>query len=411
MQLDRVRLCLVCTLLCWVPGCRRQTDPGPATPPAVSPITPDLATVVSVPPPAPSTASDAPKPVVAEAATEVAPVELVALPVVADAKAGDTPRTLKTATGSLQVWSAPSTDGKKSDIIGRVLDHAGKPVGAAHLLRHTSGRVVSLALVERDGCVYLGWASVLGSDKGDATLVAVLRASLDLSAASAPVTIEHGTRMSPKEVSSEGERSGPTVTLLAPARGGAVVTFYNSFAPETVWSSYVSPTLALRRWGEIKADGGDGSFGGMIDLGSGALVWTFAWRGGASWGQEFFSYVPEDREPKLLLGNCRPPMQYYFNGTELITYCPSDYRQDKEHCPIEGGSDLCARLFVQRLDGTYLTKSRDGATVPVLKQKVVCQSGRWTRQLSWAGGSVLLDPERPGPPDCRPGERAPAFAP
>lgn len=338
-------------------------------------------------------------------------MKLVALPAVADATPGEAARILKTATGGLQVWTAPAAESGKSDIIGRVLDHAGNPVGAAHLLRHTSGRVVSLQLVERDGSVYLGWVSILASDPGDSALVAVLRASLDLSSASAPVTIEHGTKMSTKEVSSDGERMGPTVMLRAPVRGGVVVTFYNAFTPESVWTSYVSPTLELRRLGTVRAEGGDGSFGGMLDLGSGVLVWTFAWRGGASWGQKFFSYALGDREPALSLGDCRPPMTYYFNGTELVTYCPSDYRRDKEHCPIDGGHDLCARLFVQRLDGTHLTKSKDGATVPVLKQRVVCQSGRWSRQLSWAGGSVWLDPEQTGPSECKPGDRAPAFAP
>jgi len=372
-----------------------------------------------MPLPEPSAAPGAPGPAAEKAAPDAALGKLTPLEEVASAKAAEPSATLKIATGSLQVWAVPAAEGKKSDIIGRVRDSAKKPVGAAHLLRHTSGRVVDLALVARDGNIYLAWVSIRAGDKGKSgnALVAVLRTNLDLSAASAPVTLEHGTKINTQEDSLGDEKLGPKVRMIAPARGGVVVTYFNSNNPWVAWSFYVSPTLEPRRLGEVAADGGDGSFGGMLDLGSGVLVWTFAWSGGASWGQKFFPYVRGDKEPSLLLGDCRPPMEYYFNGTELITYCPSDYRQEGERCPIKDDSDdddsddLCARMFVQRLDGTNLTQSKNGATVPILKKKVVCQSGHWSRQLSWKGGSVLLDPELPGQAACKPGDRAPAFEP
>lgn len=262
--------------------------------------------------------------------------------------------------------------------------------------------------------MYLAWAAIVGGEnrKSESTLVAVLRTDRQLTTASAPVVLEHGTRMSAKESDRDGTLSGPSVELRTPAHGGAAVLYYNAERPETVWVSYVSPALEARPMGVVRADGGDGNFGGMLDLGSGVLIWTFAWRGGTSWGQKYFSYVRGEKEPMLTLVDCRPPMDYYFNGRELITYCPNDYRQDGERCPIDGFEDgLCARMFVQQLDGKIITAGRTKGTVPVLKQKTICRDGRWLRELTWKGGSVTYDAAlpKPGAPVCKPIDRPPSF--
>lgn len=321
----------------------------------------------------------------------------------------------ETAQGRLQAWAVPVADGKKTELIGRVVDRGGKVVGATHLVRRTSGRVTDVKLVERNGQVYLGWASIVESEGGkpSSVLVAVQRTNLDLSAASQPVTLVHGGKVSTEEDTTEdGRRLGPTLHLLTPARGGVAVAYYNATAPESAWAAYVSETLDAQKLGSVRADGGDGSFGGMIDLGKGVLLWTFAWRGGGTWGQAFFPYVPSEEAPRLSLPDCHPPMEYHFNGAELTAYCPSDYRRAGESCPLAGSTDdLCARLFVQRLDGTVLTKGKKRGTVPVLKRQVTCEQGRWVRRLTWNGGSVALDPETAtgGVPVCKAGDKAPAF--
>ena len=296
---------------------------------------------------------------------------------------------------TLKLWVQPSRKDGKSDIFGQLYDPKNKAAGNPKLIRRTSGQVAALTASTQGGLLYIAWISVLPQKPGKdrETLVALLRTDVELRAASAPVAIEHGNKVG-SEIEDDGEgKRGPTVRLLTPAKGGAVVVYYSRLAPEKVWVAYVTPNLELRRWGAVVADGGDGSFGGVTDLDRGVLVWTFAWRGGASWGQHVFSYVEGQPVPSIQLGTCRPPMTYYFTGTELVTYCPSDYKPEKESCPIDGTDDsLCAKVLVQTLDGTVRTerKGKTDPMAPLLERRYVCKDGKWVARLRWKGGSVEI---------------------
>lgn len=323
------------------------------------------------------------------------------------------------------MWSRAVAGEPKSDLLAVRTDEKGRPAGAPIVLHRTSGTVLALlvtqsAVTVEEPTIWVGWMTYVAGDASASRIVAALRITAALDKVSRPVTVHHGR--------APGYMDGDINPDLLVGSGSPSGGLTLSYALDGVDLSHgkrhvdhVAPEGIVRALGIIGPAGGDGGDGGLLDIGSGVLAWSMAYKGGPNWVNKFFPYVPGTPASKLKLIECSHlPLLRYFNGREVITHCPTDSFSEEEPCFLKTKElpgwvgPFCARVLVQRLDGTVLTPVRKGSApepVPLTADREICVGGSWRRELAWQGGSVRLEQDVPGAPPprqpCTAGTRRP----
>ena len=319
--------------------------------------------------------------------------------------------------GAIEVWSRPSDDASKSDVLARRLDARGVAVGSTKLVRRTSGAVEAVRAVADHGAVrrlgapdgvWIVWGSDLGQRE---VLVAAVRADADLANVSAPITLSR------EKVTAEAtEGGGDSFGLLASQRlaGGLLVAARAGRYPvkcllaaqgatQCQGPSYdvfaVDPTGAFRRLARRSIDGGPAvDLLALVDVGGAAVVSAFAWHGGAEIEDTVLPLpggVTDAGAPHFAFSPCRPPYDQQWTGDTLVTICPGDYWEEKDgRCPGSPSEGSCPRVSVLRPDGGVVL----GTPKHVLTRAVEarCEGGRPVLDVVHAGGRVRLDPSQAG---------------
>ncbi len=309
--------------------------------------------------------------------------------------------------GALVVWSSHDAEAGRSELVVLELDELGQARGEPRLLRRTSGEVLALAVSHKEGQAWVAWVALLASEPRARGLLAAMMVASDLSSALPPVTL--GQFSTPHLVDWPGR---DMVRVLALADGEAVVAGVGGDAQCTdivdgrdtkcpgFELHWVRPDGTSTRAAHFGADGGDPAIGSLVDVGTGAVFDVWAWHGGATFASTYAPRGGESTQPPFRLITCRPPFSRGWTGAELVTLCAGDYLAEGERCPLRDAteSDLCPRVHAVRPGDVVVTRARgaSGEAPAVTAERVVCRGGHPVEEVTWAGGKLLLDPQRPG---------------
>ncbi|MBL9104175.1 MAG: hypothetical protein JNL82_24730 [Myxococcales bacterium] len=311
--------------------------------------------------------------------------------------------------GVLVVWSRHDAAAGKSEVLALLLDEQGRVAGSPRLVRRTSGQILDLAVHRRDGAAWLAWFSLLADAPRARGLVAAMSLAADLSSVRPPITLG---QFSDESILAWPERDLLRVLDLA---GGAaavaaagpsaecidIVTDRPSKCPafNLFWAHEDGTFVKAAHQG---ADGGDPGINSFIDIGTGVILDTFAWHGGATFSTLHAAYEQPASDLPLALPDCRPPFARGFTGDAIVTLCPDDYAADDEKCthngaPVEEGT--CPHVHAVGPGGKPVSPA--GKTpdrlVALVTQKTRCVDGRPVVEVAWRGGPPLrLDPLAPG---------------
>lgn len=311
------------------------------------------------------------------------------------------------ADGALVVWSRHDFEAERSELLVLLLDELGQPREEPRLLRRTSGEVLDLAVSRKEGQAWVAWVALLGSEPRPRGLLAAMMVAPDLSMALPPITL--GQFSTPNFLNWPGR---DMVRVLALAGDEAVVAGVGADARCTdivdgrdtkcpgFELHWLRPDGTSTRAAHFGADGGDPGVGSLIDVGTGALLDVWAWHGGPTFASSYAPYGRESTPAPFRLITCRPPFSRAWTGAELVTLCASDYLAEGERCPLLDAAepDLCPRIHAVRTGDVVVTRTRGASDKrPALtSERVFCRGGRPVKEVAWAGGKLLLDPQRAG---------------
>lgn len=358
--------------------------PAPADPPAEAPpATPTPGPPSSSPPgdPAPTGRPTGPDPIVA-----ATPGPLAATAV---------------ERGVLVVWSRHDIDADRSDLLAVLLDDRGRVRDAPRLIRRTSGRILDLAVHRRDGAAWLAWLALLAEDPRPRALVAALQLEPDLSGVHPPITLD---QFSDPDLLDWDDRALIRVRDLASGHAAVASAAARARCTDTVRErptdcpgyklAWVHQDGSIVRAGHTGPDGGDPGLGSLIDVGTGVLLDTWAWHGGATFSTMFAAYdLPVGPAP-LDIVQCRPPFTRLWSGSELVTLCPHELAEDGQQCRHNGVAE--AEGECQRMHITAPDRREPGPITMMTSRKERCVGKRPVLELRWPGGERILDLQAPG---------------
>lgn len=300
---------------------------------------------------------------------------------------------------------AMNREGQRAvDLVATHLNADGLPTGVPRLLRRTTGPVVALDLSAGSDALWVAWGSSRpAGDAHDEHLVAALRASLDVSSVSPPITVQQFRAMR-----GDADEMAPQalprleVGVLAAADGGAVVV--SSAAPTRCAhgeADHASRT-PCRAWSVARLS----STAVRSRHGRGVVAHTLGPAALARVGDGFAFAVSSAHvgsRSELIVEALREDQAAPFAGATLWHY--RDLRL------AAAGSTLYAvaqpteaamaqaplghiRAFGAGAATTRVRRDRLGGEEwpPLVSRALRCQSGRPVIALRWQGGAATLDP-------------------